>query len=169
MSWPAPSTRTIIRSTSRRSATNPTSMPTASSIVLLTDAVNALTPDCTNGRILGYFYGGDMLNVTGSNHAEIFYAMVPAPNNGSCTGATRKNTLDRLKPTLIHEFQHMISFNQHALVRGSPVGGDLAQRRPEPFRRGAGRHPHSQRRVRRVSPPAAASTPRAISSTRTTT
>jgi len=89
-------------------------------IVLLTDAVNALTPDCTNGRILGYFYGGDMLNVTGSNHAEIFYAMVPVPNSGTCTGATRKNTLDRLKPTLIHEFQHMISFNQHALVRNSP-------------------------------------------------
>ena len=87
-------------------------------IILLTDAVNALTPDCTNGRILGYFYGGDLLNITGSNHAEIFYAMVPAPNSGTCTGATRKNTVDRLKPTLIHEFQHMISFNQHALVRG---------------------------------------------------
>ncbi len=89
-------------------------------VVLLTDAVNALTPDCTNGRILGYFWGGDMLTITGSNRAEIFYAMVPAPNDGSCTGATRKNTLDRLKPTLIHEFQHMISFNQHALVRGGP-------------------------------------------------
>jgi hypothetical protein len=89
-------------------------------VVLLTDAVNALTPNCSNGRILGYFWGGDMLNVTGSNHAEVFYAMVPAPNSGSCTGATRKNTVDRLKPTLIHEFQHMISFNQHALVRGGP-------------------------------------------------
>ncbi len=89
-------------------------------VVLLTDAVNALTPDCTNGRILGYFWGGDMLNIAGSNHAEIFYAMVPAPASGSCTAATRKATVDRLKPTLIHEFQHMISFNQHALVRGSP-------------------------------------------------
>jgi hypothetical protein len=89
-------------------------------VILLTDAVNALTPDCTNGRILGYFWGGDMLSIAGSNNAEIFYAMVPAPNSGSCTGATRKNTLDRLKPTLIHEFQHMISFNQHALVRGGP-------------------------------------------------
>lgn len=87
-------------------------------VVLLTDAVNALTPDCTNGRILGYFWGGDMLNITGSNHAEIFYAMVPAPAVGSCTAAGRKATVDRLKPTLIHEFQHMISFNQHALVRG---------------------------------------------------
>lgn len=87
-------------------------------IILLTDAVNALTPTCDNGRILGYFWGGDMLNVTGSNHAEVFYAMVPEPDHGSCKDATRLNTMKRLKPTLIHEFQHMISFNQHALVRG---------------------------------------------------
>ncbi|MBS1241592.1 MAG: hypothetical protein H6R40_1019, partial [Gemmatimonadetes bacterium] len=35
-------------------------------IILLTDAVNALTPDCTNGRILGFFWGGDLLDVNGS-------------------------------------------------------------------------------------------------------
>lgn len=86
-------------------------------VILLTDAVNALTTDCTNGRILGFFWGGDLLNVTGSNQAEVFYAMVPAPATGSCTSATRKATLDRIKPTLIHEFQHMINFNQRVLVR----------------------------------------------------
>ena len=59
------------------------------------------------------------------------------PTAGSCTGATRQNTLDRLKPTLIHEFQHMINFNQHALVRSSPGGSHLAQRRAEPFCRRA--------------------------------
>ena len=87
-------------------------------IILMTDAVNALTPDCTNGRILGYFWGGDLLNVTGSNSAEVFYAMVPAPATATCTAASRKQVVDRIKPTLIHEFQHMISFNQHVLVRG---------------------------------------------------
>ena len=86
-------------------------------IILLTDAVNALTPDCTNGRILGFFWGGDLLDVNGSNKGEVFYAMVPAPATSTCTVARRKDTLDRLKPTLIHELQHMISFNQHALVR----------------------------------------------------
>ncbi len=85
--------------------------------ILLTDAVNALTPDCTNGRILGFFWGGDLLDVTGSNKGEVFYAMVPAPATSNCTAARRKETLDRLKATLIHEFQHMISFNQHALLR----------------------------------------------------
>ena len=89
-------------------------------IILMTDAVNALTPDCTDGRILGFFWGGDLLNVTGSNSAEVFYAMVPAPATATCTAASRKQVVDRIKPTLIHEFQHMINFNQHVLVRAGP-------------------------------------------------
>ena len=86
-------------------------------IILLTDAVNALTPDCSEGRILGYFFGGDLLDVTGSNHGEVFYAMVPAPATENCSASSRSQTVLRLKPTLIHELQHMISFNQHVLVR----------------------------------------------------
>jgi hypothetical protein len=43
--------------------------------------------------------------------------MVPAPATAQCTAASRTQTLLRLKPTLIHELQHMISFNQHVLVR----------------------------------------------------
>ncbi|HEX9755637.1 MAG TPA: hypothetical protein VGA42_08000 [Gemmatimonadales bacterium] len=85
--------------------------------ILLTDAVNALTPDCTDGRILGFFFGGDLLDVAGSNHGEVFYGMVPAPATPTCTAAGRQQTVDRLKPVLIHELQHMISFNQHVLVR----------------------------------------------------
>ncbi len=85
--------------------------------ILMTDAVNALTPDCTNGRIIGYFFGGDLLTGPNSNHAEVFYTLVPAPATATCTVVSRRATLDNLKPTLIHEFQHMISFNQHGLVR----------------------------------------------------
>ena len=90
--------------------------------ILLTDAVNALTPDCTNGRILGYFWGGDLLTVTGSNRAEIFYGMVPSPATSGCTAASRRSTVDRLKPTMIHELQHMISFHQHVFVSGGSSG-----------------------------------------------
>ncbi len=86
--------------------------------ILMTDAVNSLTPDCTNGRVLGYFFGGDLLNNTGSNHGEIFYTLVPAPLSGTCNAIDRRTAVDNIKPTLIHEFQHMISFNQHGLVRG---------------------------------------------------
>jgi hypothetical protein len=94
-------------------------------IVLMTDAVNNLTPDCTNGRIVGYFFGGDLLiGPANSNRAEIFFTLVPAPQTPTCSAISRKTAVDNLKPTLIHEFQHMISFNQHVLERGS-LNGEL--------------------------------------------
>jgi hypothetical protein len=92
-------------------------------IVLLTPRVNQLSPDCnnTNQMILGYFFGADLLplssNNPGSNEAEIFYGLVPDPSNTSCT-VSKSEAASRLPPTFIHEFQHMISFNQHVLVRG---------------------------------------------------
>jgi hypothetical protein len=86
-------------------------------IILMTDAVNNLTPDCTNGRVVGYFFGGDLLTVANSNRGEIFYTLVPAPSTPTCGAITRQSAVDNLKPTLIHEFQHMISFNQHVLIR----------------------------------------------------
>lgn len=86
-------------------------------IVLMTKAVNDLTPDCTNGRVVGFFYGGDLLTGPNANRAEVFYTLVPAPQTSQCSAVTRRAALNNLKPTLIHEFQHMISFNQHALVR----------------------------------------------------
>jgi hypothetical protein len=86
-------------------------------IILATDAVNSLTPDCTNGRVIGYFYGGDLLTGPNSNRAEIFYTLVPAPATAKCPAVTRAAAVSNLKPTLIHEFQHMISYNQHVLLR----------------------------------------------------
>ena len=87
-------------------------------IILMTDAVNSLTPDCTDGRVIGYFFGGDLLTGVNSNLAEIFYTLVPEPAHAvMCDVVTRTAALNALKPTLIHEFQHMISFNQHVLLR----------------------------------------------------
>ncbi len=92
-------------------------------IVLLTPKVNALSPDCnSSGRIiLGYFFGGDLLPSSssnpGSNGAEIFYGLVPDPGNPDCT-VDKAEATSRLPATFIHEFQHMISFNQHVLIRG---------------------------------------------------
>ncbi|MEO8448964.1 MAG: hypothetical protein ABI647_04180 [Gemmatimonadota bacterium] len=87
-------------------------------IILLTDAVNNLTPDCTNGRVLGYFFGGDLSpGFANSNNGEVFYALVPSPATAQCTAISRSTALNNIKPTLIHEFQHMISYNQHVLVR----------------------------------------------------
>jgi hypothetical protein len=92
-------------------------------VVLLTQHVNALSPDCNStGRvILGYFFGADLLpqgpGNTGSNEAEIFYGLVPDPTNPQCD-ITEAFARSHLPATFIHEFQHMISFNQHVLVGG---------------------------------------------------
>ena len=92
-------------------------------IVLLSPIINKLTKasDCsTLGYIAGFFNAVDLLPAQypgKSNGAEIFYALVPDPNATlSCTHTVA--TVEQLTPsTFIHEFQHMISFGQHAILR----------------------------------------------------
>lgn len=97
-------------------------------IFLLTDTVNDLSGSCTGGNIiLGFFYGGDLLprsgSNPGSNEAEIFYGLVPN-TTGGC--AVSKNFVkQQIAPVFIHEFQHMISYNQHVLARGGVRGEEV--------------------------------------------
>jgi hypothetical protein len=90
--------------------------------VLLSPQVNRLSGNCNSSGsvILGFFFSADLEPGTqGSNAAEIFYSLVPDPTNTACT--IRKNfALDILPPTFIHEFQHMISYGQHAVRRSGP-------------------------------------------------
>jgi len=87
-------------------------------LILISKRVNDFTTNCVDGRVIGYFYGGDLLTTfAGSNKAEVFFTFAPAPAAGNCSAVVRRTALNQLKPTLIHEFQHMISFNQHRLVR----------------------------------------------------
>ena len=89
-------------------------------IVLLSPAINQLTPKDTcnkyHGYIAGYFFGNDLTNGTGSNKGEVFYSVAPDPNQlFSCqhtTTAVRRQT----PVTFVHEFQHMINYNQKVLV-----------------------------------------------------
>jgi hypothetical protein len=55
------------------------------------------------------------------NHAEVFYSIVPDPD-GTLSCAHSRAQVKRILPvTFIHEFQHMISYNHHVLVRdGDP-------------------------------------------------
>jgi len=91
-------------------------------IMLLTPVVNALVPasECVQfGSVLGFFFGFDLSSQsTDSNKGEVFYGFVPDPQaQFSC--AHSKATVARVLPgTFIHEFQHMINYNQHVLVRG---------------------------------------------------
>jgi len=82
--------------------------------------VNELSPNCntTGSVILGYFYGLDLLpSEPYSNDGEIFYGLVPGTITPGCTISNSFAT-QTLPIVFIHEFQHMISFNQHVLVRG---------------------------------------------------
>ncbi|HEY7029042.1 MAG TPA: hypothetical protein VH438_15615 [Gemmatimonadales bacterium] len=85
-------------------------------MILLSDQVNRLTTTC-GVYVTGYFFGLDLMDDPNSNRGEVFYAMVPNPSG---TGCTVPNTFTRrtLAPTLIHEFQHMISYNRHRLLAG---------------------------------------------------
>ncbi len=88
-------------------------------IVLLTPKVNALSADCntTGSVILGYFFGLDLTpSQQHSNDGEVFYGLVPDPGNSSCD-ISKAFATNFLPPTFIHEFQHMISYNQHVVMR----------------------------------------------------
>jgi hypothetical protein len=90
-------------------------------IVLLTPRVNALSPDCNSSGsvILGYFFGLDLMpKEVHSNDGEVFYGLVPDPGNSSCD-ISKDFATSFLPPVFIHEFQHMISFNQHVVMRGA--------------------------------------------------
>ena len=93
-------------------------------MVLMTPTVNKLVTSSacsTTGFVAGFFFGADIdpafRNDSRSNKGEIFYSIVADPL-GTLSCAHSTTSVQRLVPvTFIHEFQHMISFNQHVLVR----------------------------------------------------
>jgi hypothetical protein len=83
-------------------------------LVLLTDRVTKLAGCGGNSVVVGYFFARDLTpGVVGSNGAEIFYGLAPDP---SC-GISPADAVDNIPHVFIHEFQHMINYNQHVLVR----------------------------------------------------
>ena len=92
-------------------------------IVLLSPIINKLTnaSTCQNqGFIAGFFDAIDLLPrqyVGKSNGAEIFYALVPDPQGTFSCAHPVARVGELTASTFIHEFQHMISFGQHAILR----------------------------------------------------
>ena len=92
-------------------------------IVLMTGVVNALVPGShcgTTGFVAGFFFAGDIDPGFAAqyNNGEIFYSVVADPN-GTLSCPHSREQVKRLAPiTFTHEFQHMISYVQHVLVRG---------------------------------------------------
>jgi len=94
-------------------------------IVLMTNVVNQLVTEqqcLDDGYVAGFFFGADIdprfANDSRVNHGEVFYSIVMDPG-GTLSCAHSRDQVKRVVPrTFVHEFQHMISFNQHALLRG---------------------------------------------------
>src|ERR1035437_9171704 len=91
-------------------------------IALFTPKINALvsTSNCAfAGYVTGFFYGTDLLvSDPNSNKGEIFFSYVPDSAGTYSCPHTAASVLQVVPGTFLHELQHMISFNQHVLVRG---------------------------------------------------
>ena len=91
-------------------------------IVLMTNQVNKLvtTAQCnSSGYIAGFFFPGDLAPgfSTTYNNGEIFYSIV-ADSTGTLSCAHKNSEINLVTPiTFTHEFQHMINFVEHVLVR----------------------------------------------------
>lgn len=68
----------------------------------------------SGGYIGGYFFAGDLYDEPYSNKAEIFYM-----DTYPAMGIDSKD-VSYVYGTLAHEFQHMVNFNQNALIEKKP-------------------------------------------------
>jgi hypothetical protein len=94
-------------------------------IVLMTNQVNKLVSasQCnSSGYIAGFFFPGDLAPgfSTQYNSGEIFYSVV-ADSNATLSCAHKNSDINFVTPvTFTHEFQHMINFVEHVLVKNAP-------------------------------------------------
>ena len=89
-------------------------------IILMTPVVNGLTARSNCDVVIsGFFFGLDFTQDPNSNRGEVFYSLVPDPQGQFSCPRTVATVEGSTPPTFIHEFQHMISYNQHVIVRGS--------------------------------------------------
>lgn len=84
--------------------------------VLFTQAVNELG-GMSGGIVTGFFLAKDELSrdvYSISNEMEIFYTVVPDEQGEFGNTLPKSFTMSNIYPSVLHhEFQHMISFNQH--------------------------------------------------------
>jgi hypothetical protein len=93
-------------------------------IILLTPAVNRLTPPNAGSFIAGFFLPRDLFPVPvvqagTTNHAEILYSLVPDPDGEFNNAFTRDQVWETIRAVFAHEFQHLINFNQKVLTFGT--------------------------------------------------
>ncbi len=88
--------------------------------ILLSPVINAMP--CPGGDciILGFFNPIDLhpshVSPAVTNGMEIFYTLVPDPSFGGADW--KEESIESIKSTLAHEFQHMILYNYRVLIYG---------------------------------------------------
>jgi hypothetical protein len=60
-----------------------------------------------------------LLDGGGSNHGEVFYALVPDPTGQYSDARSKSRVMDVVPAILAHEFQHMVHFNERVLKLGA--------------------------------------------------
>src|SRR6185295_12325524 len=91
-------------------------------VVLMSNVINKLVSasECiSSGYVAGFFFGADLdpRSRTSWNNGEVFYSMVADPGATLSCAHSVAQVNNVIPVTFIHEFQHMISFNQHVLIR----------------------------------------------------
>ncbi len=84
--------------------------------ILMSPVVNQMT--ATGGLVTGFFFPGDLYQRSSvnpcSNAQEIFYTLVPDSSGKFGTSVSANFAVDNILPgVLAHEYQHMVSFNNH--------------------------------------------------------
>jgi hypothetical protein len=94
-------------------------------IVLFTPVVNVLRiAGATCGSyVAGFFNSADLNGSQDGNAAEVVYlAVAGAPTGGpACAPLNREAARTAIPATFVHEVQHLISYNQHRLLRRGPA------------------------------------------------
>jgi hypothetical protein len=93
-------------------------------LILMTPVVNGLTPpeQCGESVITGFFFAIDVdpafEDDSRSNQAEVVYSLTADPTGERGCPLSADLVRRIVAITFIHELQHLISYNQHVLLRG---------------------------------------------------
>lgn len=89
--------------------------------IVSSQVVNRLTQGGA-GFVTGFFLATDLYDSSQysiSNQTEVIYTMVPDPDGTYGTSVAKSFAVNNIiKGVLPHEFQHLISYNQHVFVNG---------------------------------------------------
>jgi len=94
-------------------------------LVVLTNVVNQMVTasQCTStGYVTGFFDATDLAPATAAQHndGEVYFGLVPDPAGTLSCAHSVAEVVGETAPSFAHEFEYLINFVQHVLVRGAP-------------------------------------------------